>query len=376
MRGTSLLFAFVSVVLLGGALAGCASRKTSMYDHEDFDESSTYSRSYAAPAVTACESARRALLSQGYVINKASTDVVDGRKSFQQTAEAHVEIEFHIVCAPDSADGTSSSVFVNAVQDRYTLKKTASSASLGVSILGSVSMPFGTSDDSMVKVGSETIAAPRFYNGFFGLLEQYLAPMQGRAAAQASEAAAAASAAAARAQAPVPQPAGAIPASATPGVQTAAPKAAAPQATDARPVELKPVEPAAAAAKAAEFKAAESKAAESTVVESKAAESKAVESKVAESKAAESKAAESKAAESKAAESKAAESKAAESKAAESKAAESKSDVPASAPGSSPDALPSAPASPPAAPAAQPSAPVADPVAPGAAPDPDVPTAN
>ncbi|NYE21961.1 DUF2242 domain-containing protein [Pigmentiphaga litoralis] len=370
MRGTSPLFAFVLVVLLGGALAGCASRKTSMYDHEDFDESSTYSRSYAAPAVKACESARRALLSQGYLINKASTDVVDGRKSFQQTAEAHVEIEFHIVCAPDSADGTSSSVFVNAVQDRYTLKKTASSASLGVSILGSVSMPFGTSDDSMVKVGSETIAAPRFYNGFFGLLEQYLAPMQGRAAAQAAEAAAAASAAAARAQAPVPQPAGAIPASATPGVQTAAPKAAAPQATDARPVELKPVEPAAAAAKAAEFKAAESKAAESTAAESKAAESKAVESKAVESKAAEPKAAESKAAEP----------KAAESKAVESKAAESKSDVPASAPGSSPDALPSAPASTPAsipaAPAAQPSAPVADPVAPGAAPGPDVPTAN
>ena len=355
MRGTSPLFAFVSVVLLGGALAGCASRKTSMYDHEDFDESSTYSRSYAAPAVTACESARRALLSQGYVINKASTDVVDGRKSFQQTAEAHVEIEFHIVCAPDSADGTSSSVFVNAVQDRYTLKKTASSASLGVSILGSVSMPFGTSDDSMVKVGSETIAAPRFYNGFFGLLEQYLAPMQGRAAAQAAEAAAAASAAAARAQAPVPQPSGAIPASATPGVQTAAPKAAAPQATDARPVELKPVEPAAAAAKAAEFKAAESKAAESTAVESKVVESKAAESKAAESKAV-------------------------ESKAAESKAAESKSDVPASAPGSSHDGLPSAPASTPApipaAPAARPSAPVADPVAPGAAPAPDVPTAN
>lgn len=353
MRGTSPLFAFVSVVLLGGALAGCASRKTSMYDHEDFDESSTYSRSYAAPAVTACESARRALLSQGYVINKASTDVVDGRKSFQQTAEAHVEIEFHIVCAPDSADGTSSSVFVNAVQDRYTLKKTASSASLGVSILGSVSMPFGTSDDSMVKVGSETIAAPRFYNGFFGLLEQYLAPMQGRAAAQAAEAAAA-SAAASRAQAPVSQPAGAMPASAKPGAQTAEPKAVAPQATDARPVEVKPVEPAAAAAKAAEFKAAESK------------------------------------------------------------AAESKADIPASAPGSSPagrstsapepatstegaapadaPALPPAaasvaaplapaagspaPASTPAAPAAQPSAPAADPVAPGAAPATDVPAPN
>ncbi|GGX01844.1 lipoprotein [Pigmentiphaga litoralis] len=262
MRGTSPLLALVSVVLLGSALAGCASRKTSMYDHEDFDESSTYSRSYAAPAGIACESARRTLLSQGYVITKASPDVIDGRKSFQQTAEAHVEIEFHIVCAPDSADGASSTVFVNAVQDRYTLKKTASAASLGVSVLGSVSMPFGTSDDSMVKVGSETIAAPRFYNGFFGLLEQYLAPMQGRAAAQAAEAAAAAQKSAA--------------------AKSAAQKAADPKSVElksteskpaeSRPVDLKPVEPAAAEAKAAEFKAAESKAAESKAIEPKAAD--------------------------------------------------------------------------------------------------------
>jgi hypothetical protein len=284
MRGTSPLLALVSVVLLGGALAGCASRKTSMYDHEDFDESSTYSRSYAAPAGIACESARRTLLSQGYVITKASPDVIDGRKSFQQTAEAHVEIEFHIVCAPDSADGASSTVFVNAVQDRYTLKKTASAASLGVSVLGSVSMPFGTSDDSMVKVGSETIAAPRFYNGFFGLLEQYLAPMQGRAAAQAAEAAAAAAAQKTAAGKAAVQKA-ADPKSAE--VKSAEIKSTEPKSTESKPteskpaefkaVDLKPVEPAAAEAKAAEFKAAESKAAESKAIEPKAIEPKAAD---------------------------------------------------------------------------------------------------
>jgi hypothetical protein len=272
MRGTSPLLALVSVVLLGSALAGCASRKTSMYDHEDFDESSTYSRSYAAPAGIACESARRTLLSQGYVITKASPDVIDGRKSFQQTAEAHVEIEFHIVCAPDSADGASSTVFVNAVQDRYTLKKTASAASLGVSVLGSVSMPFGTSDDSMVKVGSETIAAPRFYNGFFGLLEQYLAPMQGRAAAQAAEAAAAAQKTAAgksAAQKAADPKAVEFKSAETKSAET---KSTEPKPAESKPVDFKPVEPAAAEAKAAEFKAAESKAAESKAIEPKAAD--------------------------------------------------------------------------------------------------------
>lgn len=182
MRQTFQYLPALSILAMSAVVAGCAGNRPSTYDHEDFDESATYSRVYQAPSAVACESARRALLSQGYVINKASADVVDGRKSFQQSAENHVELEFHIVCAPDGVEGKSATVFVNAVQDRYTLKKTATSASVGVSVLGSVSMPFGSSDDSMVKVGSETIASSKFYNGFFGLLEQYLAPMQGQVA--------------------------------------------------------------------------------------------------------------------------------------------------------------------------------------------------
>jgi hypothetical protein len=38
-------------------------------------------------------------------------------------------------------------------------------------VLGSVSMPIGSSDDSMVKVASETVAAPQFYERYFALVE-------------------------------------------------------------------------------------------------------------------------------------------------------------------------------------------------------------
>jgi hypothetical protein len=41
-------------------------------------------------------------------------------------------------------------------------------------VLGSVSMPIGSSDDSMVKVASETVAAPQFYERYFALVEGYL----------------------------------------------------------------------------------------------------------------------------------------------------------------------------------------------------------
>jgi hypothetical protein len=66
--------------------------------------------------------------------------------------------------------------FVTALQERYTLKKTASSASVGVGAFGTFSVPFGSSDDALVKVASETITAGDFYGRFFALVAHYLVP--------------------------------------------------------------------------------------------------------------------------------------------------------------------------------------------------------
>ena len=41
-------------------------------------------------------------------------------------------------------------------------------------MFGSLSLPIGSSDDSMVKVASETIPAGIFYQRFFALVENYL----------------------------------------------------------------------------------------------------------------------------------------------------------------------------------------------------------
>jgi len=73
-------------------------------------------------------------------------------------------------------------MFANALQDRYALKKTNNSASLGVGVLGSVSMPIGSSDDSMVKVASETVSSAKFYERFFTLVELFLPPEAKKAA--------------------------------------------------------------------------------------------------------------------------------------------------------------------------------------------------
>ena len=162
----------VALVLTG--LAGCSSKKTAIYEHENFDDSGTFSRNYPVTDKTACEAARRALLSQGYIITSNDPKMISGHKSFQQTGESHLEISFNIVCADDGGSEHHATMFANALQDRYALKKVNNSASLGVGVLGSVSMPIGSTDDSMVKVASETVSSAQFYDRFFGLVEVFL----------------------------------------------------------------------------------------------------------------------------------------------------------------------------------------------------------
>ena len=163
-----------------GLLAGCAGPRVAIEAQESFDSASTYSRTYGALDAHTCEAARRALLSQGYVINAATSDRVRGRKSFQPTPQAHAEVEFTVVCAREGHEGKRTIAFVNAVQETFTLRKSSNSASVGVSPFGSLSLPFGGSEEALVKVGSLTITHAPFYERFFQLVERYLAADSGQ----------------------------------------------------------------------------------------------------------------------------------------------------------------------------------------------------
>lgn len=164
----------MGIASLSTLLAGCAMPLTAFPSQEKFSSTETYSRLFDATAAQTCEAARRALLSQGYIIGTATADLVDGRKSFQPEPESHLQMEIRVVCAPDSSDGKVSLGFVTALQDRYALKKSNNSASLGVGALGSVSLPFSSSNDSMVRIASETITSDNFYERFFDLVKRYL----------------------------------------------------------------------------------------------------------------------------------------------------------------------------------------------------------
>ena len=169
------LFSVSCALAAAAVLAACSSPPKPIYQQEQFDAtSSPYAHTFRSKSDAACEAARRALLSQGYVVSSSRNDAVDGSKNFQPNNDMHVVIEFHVVCADATADGTSSIAYVNAVQDRYTLKKSNTSASVGLSVFGSLSLPIGSSDDALVKTASETIPAGVFYERFFNLVEHFL----------------------------------------------------------------------------------------------------------------------------------------------------------------------------------------------------------
>ena len=183
-------------------LGGCARMPEALpgperavaFTPNDFDSDGMHTRHLRAPQAQACEAARRALLSQGYIVETATKDEVKGRKYYQPTPDVHYEVQMRVVCAPGEGQGDAgTSAFASAIQDRYVIKKVNNSASVGVGGLGSLSLPLNSTDDTLVKVGSKTITDAQFYARFFDLFAKYLpapapqphvAPVQVRPVAQ------------------------------------------------------------------------------------------------------------------------------------------------------------------------------------------------
>ncbi|MBO7411142.1 MAG: DUF2242 domain-containing protein [Ottowia sp.] len=186
-----------AAVLLAAALSACAGLRSPPpmpnYQPEAFD-GKAFQRHFDFDAASTCEAARRALLSQGYLIGSAQGEQVLGRKHFQPSPEHHVQLEFTVVCAAELKGGAATTAFVSALKDQYVVRKSRESASVRLGAIASWSMPVEGSMESMGKVASETITDPALYERFFhlvqGFLERY--PAQQQASAPAADDAAAA----------------------------------------------------------------------------------------------------------------------------------------------------------------------------------------
>lgn len=161
------------LALCAQLLIACSSKP--VYNKDSFATDSPFKLKVAGQVMTACESARRALLGQGYLIDSASSDKVKGRKSYKSEDNRSTYIEMNVVCL---SDNTGSTLYANGVLSTYDLKRSGTSASVGVKAVGSISLPFGQSADSMVKVAEETIDDKDFYSRFFAAVNNNLSEAQ------------------------------------------------------------------------------------------------------------------------------------------------------------------------------------------------------
>lgn len=165
----------ITLLLLIFALSACSvfssKKKDDSYKLEHFTPDSPFEQSFDIGPAAACEAGRRALLSQGYLIDESKPDLVRARKFFQPNRETQIQLTFSLSCL---AEGDGSVVFANVRQLREELKAGSASTGLSVTGIGSLSLPFGGNNESLVKVGEETVTDAEFYGRFFALMQSFI----------------------------------------------------------------------------------------------------------------------------------------------------------------------------------------------------------
>jgi hypothetical protein len=160
-----------AVLALAVVAGGCASHRHDV-SRGNFTAHEPFSKTITGSADTVCWSVKRALLSQGYMLERpAESGVLTGTKDFQPEPKLNVTLHMQTTCA-DNRDGTSI-VFVTASREDSQLQRMRQTTSAGVGP-ATVTLPAGSAKVLGV-VRRETIQDPAFYNSFFNLVEGYVA---------------------------------------------------------------------------------------------------------------------------------------------------------------------------------------------------------
>ena len=159
------------VPLLGAAMTivSCASKHDT---RGAFAGSVPFSKTISGSGDAVCWSVKRALLGQGYMLERSSeSGVLTGTRDAQPEKKVNVTVRLQTTCA-DNRNGTSI-VFVTAEREVSRLQKMKQSTSAGIGP-ATVTLPAGSAKVLGV-VRRETIDDPNFYNSFFALVEGFVA---------------------------------------------------------------------------------------------------------------------------------------------------------------------------------------------------------
>jgi hypothetical protein len=163
--------AYLRLYLLTTAIAvsGCGGKKP-VYDHESFRPDAPFSKKLAGSGDAVCWSVRRALLSQGYMLERSPDPaVLTGTKDSQPDKDTNITLRLQTTCS-DNHDG-SSVVFVTATQEVSKLGTMTTTEAAGVGPF-TFSWPSGSAK-MLGTAKRETVQDPKFYARFFALVQEF-----------------------------------------------------------------------------------------------------------------------------------------------------------------------------------------------------------
>jgi hypothetical protein len=170
-------------LLTVATVAGCATKQDT---RGPFVGSAPFSKTISGSGDAVCWSVKRALLGQGYMLERSGEPgVLTGTRDYQPDKKVNITLRLQTTCA-DNRNGTSI-VFVTAEKEESKLQKMKQTTSAGIGP-ATLTMPAGSAKVLGV-VRRETIADPNFYNSFFALVQGYVAqegPSQAERHAQTS----------------------------------------------------------------------------------------------------------------------------------------------------------------------------------------------
>src|SRR5580698_5596847 len=147
-------------------LVGCAHHPPP----RQFTADAPFSRNFAGSGDAVCWSVKRAMLSQGYMLDRPNdSGVMTGSRDQQPTPKLNVTTRLQTSCA-DNKNGTSI-VFVTATLEQNKLQKMSQSTSMGVGP-ATLTLPSGSAK-VLGTVRREPISDPDFYNQFFALVQNF-----------------------------------------------------------------------------------------------------------------------------------------------------------------------------------------------------------
>lgn len=157
------------LLTVAAAAVGCASKHDT---RGPFVGSAPFSKTISGSGDAVCWSVKRALLGQGYMLERSSeSGVLTGTRDSQPEEKMNVTVRLQTTCA-DNRNGTSI-VFVTAEREVSKLQKMKQSTSAGIGP-ATITMPAGSAKVLGV-VRRETIEDPNFYNSFFALVQGFVA---------------------------------------------------------------------------------------------------------------------------------------------------------------------------------------------------------